>query len=87
MTEYLLFQVMKEAEHNKGIDALLFDGIPNNLGSDTIVRPTGFIDYPNPDPPPEYKAFNYPVNNCFLKVITQSSEKIALICVAIITGF
>lgn len=56
---------MREAEHNKGIDALLFDGVPNNLGSNAIVRPTGFIDYPNPDPPPEYKAFNYPVRFLF----------------------
>lgn len=60
---------MREAEHNKGIDTLLFDGIPNNLGSDAIVRPTGFVDYPSPDPPPEYKAFNYPVRFIFSAVL------------------
>lgn len=57
---------MREAEHNKGIDSLLFDGLPNNLdlGKDSIVRPPGFVDFPQqPAPPPEYHAFNYPVSS------------------------
>ncbi len=55
-------QVLREAEHNKGIDALIFDDFPNNLdvNKDTIVRPTGFVDFPQPMAPPEYKPFNYP---------------------------
>lgn len=56
---------MREAEHSKGIDALLFDGVPNNLdesSNDTIVRPSGFVGFPQqPTLPPEYQPFNYPV--------------------------
>jgi hypothetical protein len=57
---------MREAVQNKGIDSLLFDGLPNNLdvGEASVVRPTGFVDFPQ-EPvaaaPPEYRAFNYPV--------------------------
>lgn len=64
MNFYFPLKVMKEAEYNKGIDTLLFDGIPNDLGGvskDAVIRPTGFIDFPEPIPPPEYHAFNYPV--------------------------
>lgn len=56
---------MREAEHSKGIDALLFDGVPNNLddsSKDAIVRPPGFVGFsPEPSLPPEYRPFNYPV--------------------------
>lgn len=61
---------MREAEHSKGIDALLFDGVPNNLdnaGENTMVRPPGFVGFQEPMPPPEYKPFNYPVGK-FLKL-------------------
>uniref|UniRef100_A0A1B6DK45 IST1 homolog n=1 Tax=Clastoptera arizonana TaxID=38151 RepID=A0A1B6DK45_9HEMI len=52
-------QVMKEEEQSKGLDALLFDNIPNNLGGD---RPPGFIGYPQaPLLPENIKPFDYPI--------------------------
>lgn len=56
-------QVMKEEEQSKGLDALLFDGIPNDLSdSKGYPRPPGFVGYPQPPPvPSDFQPFSYPV--------------------------
>ncbi|XKL64690.1 hypothetical protein PGB90_004776 [Kerria lacca] len=78
-------QVMREAEHNKGIDSLLFDGQPNNLDSnrDSVVRPTGFVDFPQPEPPLHYNAFNYPPqksNSANLIIPPKSDDNLLPTC-------
>ncbi|KAL1131934.1 hypothetical protein AAG570_011545 [Ranatra chinensis] len=58
-------QVMREHEQAKGMDALLFDSGPpaNNLDVNgaSLVRPTGFIGYPQPPLIPDFQPFNYPL--------------------------
>jgi len=57
-------QVMREHEQAKGMEALLFDNLSNNLdgeGGASGVRPTGFIGFPQPPQmPTDFQPFNYP---------------------------
>ncbi|XP_039294464.1 IST1 homolog [Nilaparvata lugens] len=56
-------QIMREDGQTKGLDALLFDGVPNDL-SDKMMppQPPGFVGYPQhpPLPPSDFHPFNYP---------------------------
>ncbi|RZF47739.1 hypothetical protein LSTR_LSTR006003 [Laodelphax striatellus] len=55
-------QIMREDDQTKGLDALLFDGVPNDLSEKMMPQPPGFVGYPQhpPLPPSDFQPFNYP---------------------------